>query len=954
MHQTPLLQTKLHIPATRSELVSRPRLLGLLNAAVQRKLTLLSAPAGFGKTTLVSEWVNDFRSAKGGLPSSAAEECPTAVRCAWLSLDESDNDPTRFLSYLLAALRSIQPRIGKGLLGAMPSPQPPLAEVSLITLINDIDAVPSRMILVLDDYHLIEAQSIHDALSFLLEHLPPRMHLLLATREDPPLPLARLRARGQSTELRAADLKFTFSEAAEFLNQMMGLDLAAEEVAALERRTEGWIAGLQLAALSMQGCKDTASLIRSFAGSHRFVLDYLVDEVLQQQSGSVQTFLLETAILDRLTGSLCDTVRFGQAKSPSSSEQAAASSDGTAASSARTDVSSQDSAQAILEMLEHANLFIVPLDDERRWYRYHRLFADLLRLRLHQTQPERPPILHRRASKWYEGKGLVDEAIDHALRGRDYERAAHLIEDQFGENYERGDQATLRRWLAELPEELVSFRPELCILQAWNLFTSGQLEAADRSLQVAERMLDATADREEVTPRDRDQLSEPGRRKLAGRVAAIRAFLASYGGDTPATIRYARQALEYLPEQEMPWRSAALITLGDAYASQGQMLAAHEARSDALVIGRASGDTYVLTIVSLRLAEILRQQGKLHQVIDICDRQLKRAVADGIEEAAVVGWLLGIWGEVLAELNDLDGALDRAKKGAKLAAAGGDVLYEVLSILCLVRVLFSRGDVAGAGNIVRSMEEAALEYEMPLWALPQLSAWQVRIWLAQGKLEIASRWARERELRPVKEPAYLYEMEHVALARILIAQGRLDEADRLLQRLLEAARAGGRSSRAIEILVLQALAAQSGGNAEQAMSVLEQALALAEPGDFIRVFADEGPAMARLLYQAATRGLASDYVPRLLAAFPAAEPELAAKPDTRAAASELIEPLSNRELEVLELIAEGLTNAEIAARLYLSLNTVKGHCRSIYGKLAVHSRTQAVARARALGALPTL
>jgi len=403
----PLLQTKLYIPPARpdAQRVSRPRLIERLDAGIRRKLTLVSAPAGFGKTTLVSEWVQ------------ATGEVAPPIAIAWLSLDEGDNDPTRFLSYSIAALRTIEANIAKGVLSALQSPQPPPAEDILTVLINEIAAIPGRILLVLDDYHLIEAQPIHDALTFLLRHLPPQMHLVIATREDPPLILARLRARGQLTELRAADLRFTSSEAAVFLNQVMNLDLSAEDIAALERRTEGWIAGLQLAAISMQGRKDATSLIESFTGSHRFVLDYLIEEVLNQQSESVQTFLLQTAILDRLAGSLCDAL------------------------------SGQDNGQAILESFERANLFIFSLDESRRWYRYHHLFADLLRQRLHQTQPEQLPILHRRASEWYEQNGFIDEATAHALRAEDIVRVANLIEEHVDALWGRGEHTKWQSWL---------------------------------------------------------------------------------------------------------------------------------------------------------------------------------------------------------------------------------------------------------------------------------------------------------------------------------------------------------------------------------------------------------------------------------------------------------------------------------------------------------------------------
>jgi LuxR family maltose regulon positive regulatory protein len=840
--------------------------------------------------------------------------------------------------YLIAALRTVEADIGKGVLSALQSRQPPPTEVVLVSLINDVAAIPGSIILVLDDHHTIESSPVDDALAFLLEHMPPKMHLAIATREDPHLPVARLRARGQLTEVRASDLRFTSSEAAEFLHQSMGLDLSPEDIAALETRTEGWIAGLQLAGLSMQGQEDAASLIRSFTGSHRYVLDYLVEEVLERQPESVQTFLLQTSILDRLTGSLCDAVRFGAAKPPSSSS-------GTA-------LTGHEDSKQTLEMLERANLFIVPLDEERHWYRYHHLFADLLGQRLRRIQPEQLPTLHRRSSEWYEQRGFVNEAIEHALRGGYLERAADLIEDQFGDYHRHADQTSLRRWLADMPEEYVFSRPRLCILHAWNLFSFGQLDAADRRLRVAEKMLDPGIAQEPIPSPDKNQLPDTDRMKLVGRVAAIRSFLASYSGDIAGAIRYAHQALEYLPEQELQWRSPALITLGDAYANQGQMVAAHKARSEALVTGKASGNPTILMIVNLRLVEILRQQGKLQQVVDICERQWKRADEGGISESAAVGWLLGIWGEALAELNDLDRAIDQAKRGARLAARGGDVVHIGSSNLCLVRVLFSSGDLPGAEEVIQSMENTAREYVMPHWNLLQLSAWQVRIWLAQGKLKAASQWVGECELDPDGVPTYLHEAEYTVFARILIAQGRLDEATTLLQRLLGAAEAGGRISRAIEMLTLQALAFQAGGDTAQAITATERALSLAEPGGFIRIFVDEGPPMARLLYEALSRGIAPDYVRRLLAAFPNVELEQPESTKPQVSEAELIEPLSERELEVLQLITEGLTNPEIASRLFLSLNTVKAHARNIYGKLGVHNRTQAVTRARTLGVLP--
>jgi LuxR family maltose regulon positive regulatory protein len=752
------------------------------------------------------------------------------------------------------------------------------------------------------------------------------VHLVITTREDPPLPLARLRARGQLTELRAADLRFTPTEAAEFLNGVIGLDLSEKNIADLETRTEGWIAGLQLAALSMRGRRDVAEFVQSFAGSHRFVLDYLVEEVLEEQPEGVQEFLLQTAILDQLTGSLCDAVRFDKGKLP------------------RVGLANS---QAMLETLDRANLFIVPLDEERCWYRYHRLFADLLRQRLRLALPEMLPTLHCRASEWYERNGFVDEAIEHALHGEDFERASTLIEDQFGSNFERVALATLQRWLTGFPRVFLSSRPQLCIFEAWIEFTSGQLAAADQKLRAAEKML--------VPSPDEDQRLDANEPKWLGRAAAMRSFMASYRGDAPGAIQYARQALEYLPEPERSWRTAALITLGDTYAGLGQMDAALDARSEALATGKASGDLYLLLIVQARLAEILRQQGKLPQVIELCERQLKTAEENGLSESGTAGWLLGIWGEALAERNDLDRAIDLAKKGVHLAERSGDVLYTVMSSLCLLRVLFSSGDCAGAQEVIQSMQQVARESELPVWAALQLSAWQARIWLAQGQLESASRWAREHGLNPEGELDYLHEVEHVVLARVLIAQRRLEEAAGLLQRLLEAAEAGGRVSRAIEVVLLQAVALQAGDEPARALDALAHALELGEPGGFVRAYVDEGPPMAHLLQEVEHRGVEMGYVAQIQPAFRTTDaPRLRGRRRTTQPPSPpltLVEPLSERELEVLHLLAEGLTNPEIASRLFLSLNTVKAHTRNIYGKLGVHNRTQAVVRARDLGLL---
>ena len=946
MQQHALLKTKLHIPPIRPGLVSRPRLIERLNAGLgqnlSRKLTVISAPAGFGKTTLIAQWLDTAR-------------CPSA----WLSLDESDQEETRFLAYVIAALRTTETRqdsarnIGKGLLSELQSPQPPPAEAVLISLINDLAALPDRMLLVLDDYHLIDAQAIHAAVAFLLEHLPPQIHLVIATREDPPLALARLRARGQLTELRAADLRFTSAEAAQFLNQAMGLDLAAQDIAALEARTEGWIAGLQLAAISMQGREDTVSLIKSFAGSHRYVLDYLLEEVLERQPEGIQAFLLQTAILDGLTGSLCDAVRFGVAETQSSFRGTGVRLNGVEASPG------QEDGQTILEALERANLFIVPLDEERRWYRYHSLFADLLRQRLRQMRREQVPALHRRASEWYELNGFVEQAIEHALQGDDPVRPARLLDEQAEAIWLRGEHANLQRWLAKLPDEVVFSRPQLCIFHAWYLFAGGQQEAAEQRLQACEQRFEPAADggTENRSPNGEGGIADSDRMKLRGMAAVIRAFMATYLGDIEAMAFHGRQALERLPEQELIWRRNAALALGDAQGFKGDVEAAYHARLQAAEAAAQAGDTFFSIMAYMKVAVTLREQGRLRDTLALCQREIQRADSSGLPRGSVVGALLAIWGEALAELGNLEEAADLANQGVALAERGMDLALRGWSYLCISRILFSAGDTDGAHRIFQRVESTARESNLPAWITSQVAAWQARVWLAQGRLEAASEWAVRRGLytgeksKPLPELDFASLLEYVVLARILIAQGKLEQAHGLLPWMLEAAEVGGRTSKSIEILGIQSMAFQAEGKLTLALQSLERALSLAEPLGFAGAFVDEGPPMARLLYEAAARGIAPEYARCLLSAFQVQAPGQYDRPKIQVQEQDLIEPLSEREMEVLQLIAKGLTNREIASRLFLSLNTVKAHSRNIYGKLDVHSRTQAVVRARTLGIL---
>jgi LuxR family maltose regulon positive regulatory protein len=915
-----ILVTKLYIPRPRSELVRRPGLIGRLNNGLDRKLTLLSAPAGFGKTTLLSQWVRSL--------GDSNERDGQTIKVAWLSLDDGDNDPVRFLSYFIAALnqiKDIEADLGQGAAGMLQSPQLPSTNHILISLINDLAAIPGKIIFVLDDYHLIDSESVQRALGFLLENLPPQLHLVIATRQDPHLSLGRLRAQDQITDIRAADLRFTFSEAADFLNQAMGLSLSSDDIADLETRTEGWIAGLQLAAISMQGSKDRTGFIKSFTGSHRLVLDFLIEEVLDQQSESIQNFLLQTSILNRLTGSLCDALTEG------------------------------NHSRETLEMLDRANLFIIPLDEERRWYRFHHLFADLLRQRLRQIQPENLPVLHIKAADWYEQNKFMDEAIEHALCAEDFKRAARLIENATETVWVRSEDTKFRRWLEKLPDELVFSKPQLCIFQAWQLYLNGQIDEAERRLYAVQRVLEPIASPSAELSSIKDaQLIEVDTRKLLGRTAALRAVLLYSQGDAQGIMQYARQALNYLPEDDLLWRNSATISLGDAYGFIGDVPSAYQARLDGLKMSKASGNAYMILFACLNLVFTLRDMGRLQDALEICQQQIEMANKNGLSRTGVVGWLFMLWGEILAEKNELEQALELERKGAQLIEQSKDVIMLGWSSLCLIRVLFSRGDLEDAEEVIQKINYLAMDHYVNPWIINQMRAWQARIWLLQDELEAASQWAKDLDVDINGTLTSVHDFDYGILARILIAQKRLVAASNLLQRLFETAEEGERTSKMIEILILQALAFQANDKTTQAISTLERAFNLAEPGGFIRIFVDEGPLMAHLLYESLSHGTASKYPQRLLAAFPVAEPERVASKKSQVDQSGLIEPLSDREIEVLQLIARGLTNRDIATRLFLSLHTVKAHTRNIYSKLNVHNRTQAITRSQQLGILPPI
>ena len=911
---TPILATKLYIPPPRPGVVPRPRLTDRLNEGLQRRLTLISAPAGFGKTTLISEWI-----AGCGRPA------------AWLSLDEGDNDPTRFLAYLVAALRTIAADIGEGMLGALQSPQPPPTESVLTALLNETATIPDDFVLVLDDYHVIDAGAVDDALAFLIEHLPPRMHLIIATREDPQLPLARNRARGQLVELRAADLRFAPSEAAEFLKGVMGLNLSEENIAALETRTEGWIAGLQLAALSMRGQEDVSGFVRAFAGDNRYIVDYLVEEVLQRQPERIRSFLLQTSILARLNGPLCDAL------------------------------TGQEEGNMLLETLERGNFFVVPLDDKRRWYRYHHLFADVLQAHLRAEQPDLVATLHRRASEWYEQNGLPADAIRHALAAEDFERAADLIEGAVPAMRRSRQEATLLGWLEALPDELFRVRPVLNVHYAGTLLQSGQLDGVEERLRDAERWLNTTADRRERPDEPAAEMivvHEEAFRRLPASIAMYRAGIALARGNVPETVTYARRALDLAPEDDHFQRGAAAAILGLAAWTSGDLEAAHRSYADGMAHLQRAGNISDAVGGAMTSADIRIAQGRLHEAMRTYEHALRLATEQGDPAMRGTADMQVGMAELHRERNDLEAATQRLLRSKEQGEHTGFPQYRYRWRVAMARIREAQGDLDGALGLLHEAEHVYVSDFHP--DVRPIAALKARIWVAQGRLGEALGWTRERRLSAHDDPSYLREFEHVTLARVLLARYKskreespMLEAMSLLERLLQAAEACGRMGSVTEILVLQALAHEAQGDSPAALVPLKRALALAEPEGYVRIFLDEGRPMAQLLSEAATRGIMPDYTGKLLAAFDAEgriEPDDSPRPATLAS-QPLVEPLSDRELEVLRLIARGLSNREISERLFLAVITVKGHNRNIFRKLQVRRRTEATARARELGLL---
>ncbi len=904
----PLLDTKLYVPRSRRELVARPRLSERLSRGSESKLTLISAPAGFGKTMLLAEWL-------AGAPAGRSS-------VAWLSLDQADNQPMTFWSYLVGALQVVAPGVGEAALAFLRAPQPAPIETFLAMLLNELGELPSDVVLVLDDYHAIDAPDIHRGMAFVLDHLPPQLHLVIATRSDPALPLARLRARGELAEVRAADLRFTPDEAARYLNGVMGLGLTGPDVAALEGRTEGWIAALQLAALSIQGRDDVAGFIAGFAGDDRYIVDYLVEEVLRRQPEDVRSFLLQTSILGRMSGPLCDAL------------------------------TGRDGGKAMLDVLDRGNLFLVPLDDRRRWYRYHHLFADVLRAHLLDEQPDVVAVLQRRASIWFEDNGDPPEAVRHALAAAEYARAADLIERAGPALRSTRQEALLLTWLQALPEEVIAFRPVLSVDYAGALLSLGQLEGAEARLQDAERWLDTTADGQ---PRPAAELA--GRivvdvddfRRLPSAIANFRAAQALATGDVAGTIRHAQRGLELAGPDDPLTRGSAAGLLALASWSMGDLAGAHRSWTECSANLQRAGHIADVTGPAMAMADIRVTQGRLRDALRTYERALQilaepgQAVLRGAADMHVGMAVL------LTERDEIAAAraeLERSKTlGEHLGLAQNPFRWHA----AMAQIRIAEGDLGGA---LGPLDEADRLYVGDYFPnVRPVGALRARLLVVLGRSAEAGAWARERDLAVDDELTYLREYEHITLARILLSRaddGRdvdsTRQAVKLLERLLQAALDGERTGSAIEILILQALALRAGGDVPAALVPLERALSLAEPEGYIRTFVNEGAPLAALLQALGKGGVAPAYIRQLLTAFGPRE-------QRRPLGLALIDPLSERELDVLRLLATDLNGPDIARELVVSLHTVRSHTKSIFAKLGVNNRRAAVSRAASLDLL---
>jgi len=912
----PLIRTKLFVPPPRFNRVYRPRLLSILEQASQFPMTNICAPAGYGKTTLLAEWIQYCgKSEKAGSDVLFAKQ-----QFAWLSLDQDDNDPSRFLAYLLAALGNIQPGVVTEARLMLQSPRALPSQAVLSELINELQEMPFTLWLILDDYQSINNPAIHENVAFLIDHQPDQFHLVISTRANPPLPLHRLRARNQLLELRAKDLRFTYVEATAFLNEVMGLSLSTEEIDTLENRTEGWIAGLQMAALSLQDLRDRSAFVHDFGGSHRFILEYLIEEILKRQSPEIQAFLVQTSILDRLCQPLCDAV-----------------------------LDDSDQGKVKLEDLERANLFLSPLDEIGCWYRYHHLFVDLLRARLKQAQPDLIPVLHLRASRWYEKEGLSLEAIKHALAANDLERAAYLLEAFSMDFMERGELSVLLNYLHQLPDDIIRNHPGITIQHAWVLAFSGQIEQVEPLLTQIE--IKALPDEHNLKCGE-----------ILGNITIIRGLMADFRGDMATATLLAKKADELLPRDSLLARSIIPYVLGDAYYTGGELELAEQEYEKIRQIGRVSGNLWINEEAIFKKAQVKKLQGKLHAAYDLYQEAIAFAKEKEVHNtASMAATYIGI-SDLQREWNQLDAAKQTAMQAIRSMEHWPSSIDLVNGYLSLCRTAIAQGQMATAEEALKKADEYSRKGELFQATWKSLDACRIRLWLAKKDLISVQNWVETHQVDKLltEKPGTINALEGMTLARALIALDgkRIDKAISLLNRLTQSSRTAGQTTLLIESDTLLALAYRARGENQTALKFLKECLVLSRPEGYLRQFLNEGETMSSMLEELKTTIIISDskdemslcpYIDQILSAFSSVHDLQANLITSTLPAPTLMEPLSDRELEVLDLVCKGYSNQEIAEKLVVTLDTVKKHNNHIFGKLGVNSRVQAVIQARRLG-----
>ncbi len=872
---TPVLSTKLYTPKPRSDLVIRNHLLDLLHQAIFKKLILVSAPAGFGKTTLLSAWTQE-----------------TEMSNCWVSLDIEDSDPVHFLIYLISALQNIASEVGQASLTLLHSNQPTAINTIIVMLINELSKIQGDFALILDDYHAINSQEIHEAIGFLIDNLPQHMHLIISSRSDPPLQLSRLRVRDQLTEIRQSDLRFSREEAAEFLSQCVGLELSNEQVNALEIRTEGWIAGLQLAGLSLKDKKDTAAFIKDFSGSHRFVIDYLFDEVVSNLPNDLSLFLQHTSVLDRFTASLCD------------------------------DVTGRSDSAMILKGFEEANLFLIPLDDHREWYRYHHLFSDFLR---YQLDDESGKILHQKAARWFGAKGLYSEAVKHALESEDLETAAQTIVTAAPEVFNQGAINSLMGWLNSLPESYILRNSELAIYKGFTFIMSGAMEGAIPYVTAAEQ-----------------NLPENPPSGVFGRLLSLKAQIALCNSEMDETIHLSREALEYLDEQDLSIRNLTLNILGQVLELKGDVVSASKIYAKAFETGWQTGDVLGALVIFTNLILSLNEIGKRQEAVIYCDQMKERLngkIISGLPLVDSVNLPLSI---LSLEANEIEAALEQVNRAITFMTTLAVMQGAILGKYILARILLANKSFSELSRVVQEGLQIAKQIDRESLYGVWLTALEVDAHLSQQNLTVPNRWVEERDYSIEDTPIFYMEFPYFTYVRWLIANRKFTEAEKLLSNMADSAKEGGRIRKLITVHLLQAHTSLGRNERETAVKHIEQALILARPSKYIRAFLDEGPEIAQLL--PSVREIAPVFVDEISLAF-------GAEITPPIKSSIMMDALSERELEVLSMVAKGHSNREIADALYVTLGTVKKHLNNVFSKLQVKSRTQAVVKGRELDLL---